>query len=465
MSPGRRLRRLDRRRVRPRRRRLGRRSVRRAVESPSSPQASQQAAGGERQRARGRATAERSVRGDPGASGFIMAGAMRPARSIIAGVASRCCCARSARLPRPRAGEPGRSSRRSGPSRWRRWSEIQRSRGVVPPGFELSAGEATRDRRRGAARSPRSWPRPPTMEPSPRRAATDRWQIDYFSLEGKPVAQAVVDDATGTVDRGLARPAGRGQARPRLRGRRRRQRQRVVRLDPALPALRRAVLRPPAPVPAAPPRPARPALVLALAVLLQQGRDRRSRCRSSTRCSATSSCACCSPGFRPRRARGTADPARADPLAGDRGGRPGDLPDRPQRRRLAGDRHRLRRGRRRRPDRRRRGGLRRRLHAADRPRRLLRPGQLPDLRPLRAGLPLGRRPRGAAGRARRRDPLRPRRRRPAAARRAAAARGSRGPRPRGRARLRLARLPVHALRAERQRRQRRDRRGDARRAR
>ena len=52
--------------------------------------------------------------------------------------------------------------------------------------------------------------------------------------------------------------------------------------------------------------------------------------------------------------------------------------------------------------------LRRRVHAADRSRRLLRARQLPALRAVRAGPPLGRRPRGAPRGARRRDPLRPR---------------------------------------------------------
>ena len=100
-----------------------------------------------------------------------------------------------------------------------------------------------------------------------------------------------------------------------------------------------------------------------------------------------------------------------------------------------GDRHRLRGRRRRRPDRRRARRLRRRLHDADRPRRLLRAAQLPGLHPVRAALPLGRRPRATCPRhtpprssstcSRRRAP----RARPAAARRRARAATSGSPSP------------------------------------
>ena len=92
------------------------------------------------------------------------------------------------------------------------------------------------------------------------------------------------------------------------------------------------------------------------------------------------------------------------------------------------DRHRRRRGRRRRPDRRRRGALRGRLRARARPpRRRLRAAQLPRLRPVRGGLPVGGRVGRRARRPRRGDRLRPAHRARAARARAAGC----GPAPRG----------------------------------
>ena len=240
----------------------------------------------------------------------------------------------------------------------------------TPPGFELTGSRGDRDRRRDRRPSATSGPRARRWSRGSRPGATTAGR-STTTTAAPTSPRSVIDDRDRRRRRGVAQPAGRGQARPRLRGRGRRQRQRGLDLDPALHPLRPAVLRSEATVPAPPPRPAGPALVLGLAVLLQQGRDRLVGAarlpgpRLPVRADADRRVPAA-------RAGGPADPRGPDALARDRGGRPGRLPDRDERRRLAGDRHRLRQRRRRRPDRRRRRRLRRSVHAADRPRRLLR---------------------------------------------------------------------------------------------
>ena len=152
-------------------------------------------------------------------------------------------------------------------------------------------------------------------------------------------------------------------------------------------------------------------------------------------------------GLPSARAGRAAGAVRAAHVAGDHARLLGDVPCRPQHRRLERDRRRLRRRDRSRPDRRRRPALRRGVLGGRREGRHLRPGQLPALRALRAGAALERGVGRSARRPRRRDRLRPAgARRPAAARPGAAA-GPRGQVARGGARLRLGRLPLHRLRA------------------
>ena len=281
-------------------------------------------------------------------------------------------------------------------------------------------------------------------------------QVSYFERRrgGRPEAGRCGD---GHRARSLERPPARRRARARLRGRRRPGGQLALGLDPALPHLPRPLHRPPPPLAAAPPRPARPRRSQRLAPLLQPGRDRgiRGAHLSRPRLRAPAD------ALRRLPARATGGPALlgARALARDRGGPARWGADRAQRRRLARDRRRGRRRDRRRPHHQRRGAIRRRVLAGHRPpRRRLRPRELPRVRALRGrvsvGGGVGRRP----GRARRGDLLRP-----AGGGRAGAARPSPARRrgragARRRACVRLARLPVDAVRDERER-ERRARRG------
>ncbi len=108
-----------------------------------------------------------------------------------------------------------------------------------------------------------------------------------------------------------------------------------------------AVRRPAQPAADAAPRPARAHGLLGRAGVLQRTRTgRRSRRRWSSRCSSTCSCGCCGRVVAPRPARAgapAAAPAGAGLLAGDRGRVPGRLPHRPEPHRLQRHRRRLRR--------------------------------------------------------------------------------------------------------------------------
>ena len=105
---------------------------------------------------------------------------------------------------------------------------------------------------------------------------------------------------------------------------------------------------------AAAPRPARAAVLLGLAGVLQPRRTSTARCRSPIRrcCTCWRACSCCcappARGGGGRRQPPAAAAARARPVAGGRGGVPARLPRRAERHRLERDRRRLR-GRDRRP--------------------------------------------------------------------------------------------------------------------
>jgi hypothetical protein len=68
---------------------------------------------------------------------------------------------------------------------------------VAPPGFELTAGEAVAIAD-GAPEVEAEREESPAMRPRAFTRGSDRWQIDYV-VGGEAVAQAVVDDRTGTV--------------------------------------------------------------------------------------------------------------------------------------------------------------------------------------------------------------------------------------------------------------------------
>ena len=68
---------------------------------------------------------------------------------------------------------------------------------TVPPGFELSAAEAI-EIADGAPEVADERAESPAMEPQASTRGSDRWQIDYFQ-DGTDVAQAVIDDASGEV--------------------------------------------------------------------------------------------------------------------------------------------------------------------------------------------------------------------------------------------------------------------------
>ncbi len=68
---------------------------------------------------------------------------------------------------------------------------------VAPPGFELNAAEAIAIAD-GASAIGDERAESPAMKPRASTRGADRWQIDYFQ-DGVDVAQAVVDDRTGTI--------------------------------------------------------------------------------------------------------------------------------------------------------------------------------------------------------------------------------------------------------------------------
>ena len=68
---------------------------------------------------------------------------------------------------------------------------------LAPPGFELSAAEAI-EIADGAAEVAAERAESPAMRPRASTRGADRWQIDYLQ-DGTDVAEAVVDDRTGTV--------------------------------------------------------------------------------------------------------------------------------------------------------------------------------------------------------------------------------------------------------------------------
>ena len=233
---------------------------------------------------------------------------------------------------------------------------------------------------------------------------------------------------------------------PRLPGRVRAQAQRPIRVDPAVPPVPDPVRGLPPAASPAPSRPARAGRLRRLARVLQPGRDRGVGAARLPR-PALSARAGALGGLPSARAGRAAGALRAAHVAGDHARLLGDVPCRPQHRRLERDRRRLRRRDRSRPDRRRRPALRRGVLGGRREGRHLRPGQLPALRALRAGAALERGMGRSARRPRRRDRLRPAGARRSAAARPGAAAGARGQGARGGARLRLGRLPLHRLRA------------------
>ena len=68
---------------------------------------------------------------------------------------------------------------------------------VAPPGFELNGAEAI-EIADGASAVIDERSESPEMKPRASTRGADRWQIDYFQ-DGVDVAQAVIDDRTGTV--------------------------------------------------------------------------------------------------------------------------------------------------------------------------------------------------------------------------------------------------------------------------
>ena len=216
---------------------------------------------------------------------------------------------------------------------------------------------------------------------------------------GEEVALVIVDPHSGEVARVVDRRPGGLEDGARVLGRLRAQAQRPLRLPAALRDLPARPGRLAALAPGRQPRPAGPARLRRLPLLLQPGRDRGLGAAAvpgaalPTRAGAVDRLA--------RSRRGAAAGLAGD-LAAGRGPVPDGLPGRPQRRRLGRDRRRLRQRRRRRPDHSRGTDLRqlprRRLAGGH-----LRPGQLSRLRPLRADLALVRQ----LGR----PPRRPRRRR------------------------------------------------------
>ena len=337
-----------------------------------------------------------------------------------------------------------------------------------PAGFELSGrrGDPDRRRRRGGARRARREPRDAADRLRARRRLAGELlhRVSGQPHRGRPGGRRRPDrPSAGRV----ARPAAGRSARPRLLGRDRPEGERPVRLAAALPAVHRAVL----------------------------------RSRGAPSASFTSTCSCCS-GSASRccffnRGEITTSVPLTYPVLGYVFARMLWVGHPPAGSRRAAD-----------PGARRSGGSaigalalacgRIALNVADshvidigvagvvgadhithgqelyngdfapgrrNPRRRLRAVQLHRLRAVRGGLPLARSLGRRAGGARGGDRLRPAdRARPAGARPATASRPGRS-RARDRARLRLARLPVHALHDERERERLADRgdggRGDA----
>jgi len=260
-----------------------------------------------------------------------------------------------------------------------------------------------------------------------------------------------------------------------LPGRVRRARKRALRVDTSVPAVLRSLLRLAPPLRAAAPRPARVALVLGLARVLQPRTHLRLGAahlpaaalpaRADARAAAPAAggprgarandrLTGDGPATGPRELSTAAAPADPRSVAGNRHRLAARLPDRAQRDRRERDRRRLR-GR----DRRQQGCPRRcslwSLAGRQRTRRHVWSGQLRGVRSVRADLRLERHLGRPARRARRVGLLRPARGRPAVPDRPAHAR----PDARHRARLRVGLLSLHAVRA-RERLQRHACRGD-----
>ena len=217
----------------------------------------------------------------------------------------------------------------------------------------------------------------------------------------------------------------------------------AVHLDPALPPLLRRPLRLAEAAADRQPRPAGPARLRRLPLLLQPGEH---RALGAARLSGARLPAGAMPVDRLPRARVGAAADLADDVAAGRGALPDGLPGRAEHGRRGGDRRRLRGGHRRPQDRPRRTALRRlpRRHPL---RRHLRPGQLRRLRAVRGDLALHRRMGRPARRPRRLDHLRHRHLHPAAGARDPDPPGTGGAPARRDPRLRLGRLPLHRLRA------------------
>ena len=212
---------------------------------------------------------------------------------------------RRARLDREHAAAlaPARTARRSPPKRRSRC----RPRTSRRPGRTLSADQvlaiATRCRRCArSARIPRLLRRRLPEGPVPlagQLLLQGRQEGDRPGDHRRPhrAGARTVDRLPGRLDDGARLP---GRVRPA--------RQRALRLAAAVPAVPAAVLRLPPAVLAAAPRPARAALLLGLAGVLQPRATSTPRCRSPTRRCSTCWRACCA--LLRRRAR-AAPPAAA----------------------------------------------------------------------------------------------------------------------------------------------------------
>ena len=168
-----------------------------------------------------------------------------------------------------------------------------------------------------------------------------QWQVSYFTRGGKKEIglvdhQRPVRPGARTVDR----LSGRVDDGARLPRRVRQARQRAVHLAAAVRAVHAAVLQLPQAVLAAAPGPARAAVVLGLAGVLQPRAHLRVGAAEPTRrcCTCWRACSrCCGVDPAPRslaRPPPRAAPARARALAGARRGVPARLSHRPQRHRL-----------------------------------------------------------------------------------------------------------------------------------
>ena len=228
-----------------------------------------------------------------------------------------------------------------------------------------------------------------------------QWQVSYFSRDGKKeIGLVIIDDLSGRVRRTVDRLPGRVDDGARLSRRVRQARQRAVHLAAAVPPVHPAVLRLPPALLAAAPRPARAAVLLGLARLLQPrphlrlGSARLPAAAVSAGAHARAAPARAGMGSPPtgrptRSFTAAAAPARANALACARRDLPARLPHHAQRHRLERHRRRLRRRDRGAADRRRQAPVRW-LSGGQRTRRHLWPGQLRGVRSLRADLRLER---------------------------------------------------------------------------